>query len=227
MMYLIKHEVNSLKVIFLAIYILVLSSCANLDTNRIAPGYSDAYKALKEYFLDDKKFISNQLISQIPYASMKVKIGRGQQGLLILESKTKFKEYWVSADNVYLEIEQGRIVASKGLENNLRENINQINFKELLRAKKFDSIVYSSFDFPRLNNLKLKSNIKVIGKQSINLFSGTKELTLIEEVLINDYLGWSVLNKYWVDDSGYCWKSEQNISPLLPTFYLEVAKKPA
>ena len=52
-------------------------------------------------------------------------------------------------------------------------------------------------------------------------------LSLIEEDLKNEYLGWSVTNKYWLDDEGYVWKSIQHISPKLPPFIIEVTKKPA
>jgi len=52
-------------------------------------------------------------------------------------------------------------------------------------------------------------------------------LNLIEEVTLNKYLGWEVSNLYWMDDEGFIWKSEQNISPKLPTVYIEVTKKPS
>ena len=207
--------------------ILTLSNCSSLDTSRIAPGYVDAYKSIRDYFSSDGEEIPVNIINKIPYASIKLSIGRGSEGLLILESKTESNEYWVSADEVILEINDGRIVATKGLMNNLRESINQITLKEILNEQQFKSLIYLSFDEPKLNNLKLESNMRVIGKENIRLFSGTKELTLIIEEIKSEHLGWTVQNKYWVDENGYCWKSEQNISPLLPTFYIEVAKKPA
>ena len=207
--------------------ILTLSNCSSLDTSRIAPGYVDAYKSIRDYFSSDGEEIPVNIINKIPYASIKLSIGRGSEGLLILESKTESNEYWVSADEVILEINDGRIVATKGLMNNLRESINQITLKEILNEQQFKSLIYLSFDEPKLNNLKLESNMRVIGKENIRLFSGTKELILIIEEIKSEHLGWTVQNKYWVDENGYCWKSEQNISPLLPTFYIEVAKKPA
>lgn len=206
---------------------MILASCSLLESNRIAPGYLDAYKALNEYFLSDKEFIADNIIAKIPYASLKLRIGNGEEGLLILQSKNKSNEYWVSADQVYLQIRQGRIIATDGLINNLKENINLIKFKDISPITRLETFIYQSYDQPKLNNLRLKSVLRNKGKETIDLFSGSKELTLIEEEISNDYLGWKALNKYWIDESGYCWKSEQNISPLLPTFYLEVAKKPA
>jgi hypothetical protein len=215
------------KIIPITVFSITLVSCSLLETNRIAPGYIEAYKALNDYFFSDKKFIVNSAISQIPYASLKLRIGSGEEGLLILQSKNKYNEYWVSADQIYVQIRQGRIIATDGLINNLKGNINLAKLQNLLLATSLETFIYLSYDEPELNNLRVKSILTNRGKETISLFSGLKELTLIEEELSNDYLGWKVLNKYWIDESGYCWKSEQNISPLLPTFYLEVAKKPA
>ena len=222
-MYLNKN--NTLIKIFVASA--TISSCSMLDTNRIAPGYIEAYGALSEYFSSSYNQIDDDIISRIPYASMRLRIGKGDEGLLILESRNLLNEYWVSADEVFLQIEDGRIVATKGLENNLIDNVNQIDLKALLSVKQFKTLVYMSYDQPALNNLKLDSSITVVGKEEVKLFSGLKTLTLIQEELSNDFLGWKVTNKYWIDEEGYCWKSQQNISPLLPTFYIEIAKKPA
>jgi hypothetical protein len=53
-----------------------------------------------------------------------------------------------------------------------------------------------------------------------------KNLRLIEETVTSSEIAWSEINQYWVDESNFVWKSEQNISPRLPTIYYEVTKKP-
>jgi hypothetical protein len=65
---------------------------------------------------------------------------------------------------------------------------------------------------------------KKLGKKEVSLLNGKMMLNLIEEVTFNKYLGWEVSNLYWMDDEGFIWKSEQNISPKLPTIYIEVTK---
>ena len=49
--------------------------------------------------------------------------------------------------------------------------------------------------------------------------------SLIEERITNSFIGWSEVNKFWVDDNNFVWKSEQFISPKLPRFSIEVTKK--
>ena len=50
---------------------------------------------------------------------------------------------------------------------------------------------------------------------------------LIEEKLESKIINWNAINKYWIDESNFVWKSEQHISPRLPVFLLEVTKKPS
>ena len=92
-----------------------LYSCG-LDTSRIAPGYIEAFKTIKNTVItQENEFITPDIIENIPYASMTLKIGRGVPGLVILESFDDGIETWVSADGVYLLIEEGRIIKTAGL----------------------------------------------------------------------------------------------------------------
>ena len=88
-------------------------------------------------------------------------------------------------------------------------------------------INYYSYENPVLNLLEVKTLVTRIGVESVELITGQKDLILFEEVVENEYLGWKRLNKFWVDDSGFVWKSEQHISPKLPKFVIEITKKPS
>ena len=209
------------------ISLLILSACSVIDQNRVAPGYFQAYEAIKNYFIGyENTEITPELIKNIPYASATIQIGNGPLGLMILESKNNFKEVWVTADEVYLEIRDGRIFKTQGLLNNL---VDFRTIKEVLDLETEEKIYtsYYSYDLPALTNLKTKVRLKKQGKKLINLLNQTLELTLITEEINNNYLGWNVLNKYWLDDDGYIWKSEQHISPKLPAFKIEVTKRPS
>jgi len=65
---------------------IVLASCAIIDTNRIAPGYAEAFSSIKQLILGAENNIPPEVIQNIPYASMLVKIGKGPSALMILES---------------------------------------------------------------------------------------------------------------------------------------------
>ena len=76
----------SRKLISLIICLSVLHSCS-LDTSRIAPGYVEAFRTIKNTLItQENKLITPEIIDSIPYASMTLRIGRGAPGLVILES---------------------------------------------------------------------------------------------------------------------------------------------
>ena len=75
---------NNKKTLSIAIIIIFCYGCSSIKSN-IAPGYSDAYKLLKNYLYGTLDNIDKNIIENIPYASMKLRIGKGSTGLLILE----------------------------------------------------------------------------------------------------------------------------------------------
>ena len=211
----------------LAILFIILSGCASFDTNRIAPGYIEAYKAIKKtYFQDNKLDLSPDEIKAIPYASALLRIGKGSEGLIILESLNGDEETWVSADGLFLVINKGRIIKTAGLTHNL------INFKssiDLTAGSNLNSKYYQyySYDEPSLNDLRIKSEMFDRGLRNVILFDREKKLRLIEENINSEIHGWSFTNKYWLNETGFVVKSKQKISPKLPFFELEITKKPA
>ncbi len=220
-----------LRFYLLIIFNLILQSCS-LDSidRRIAPGYVEAFRTIKNSFIDlDNELITPELIENIPYASLTLKIGRGAPGLLILESVDGNKQTWVSADGVYLVLEKGRIIKTAGLFNNL------VNFKtakkdfaDLMDSKSFETLInYYSYDVPELNDLRVVAKRQFIQMEQVKLLSFEKSLHLIDENISNDFIGWKRQNKFWIDDENFIWKSEQFISPKLPKFQIEITKKPA
>ncbi len=199
-------------------FLLILSGCTSVDLgNKIAPGYVEAFVSIQRaIFGYESEIISKELIYEIPYASMVTKIGKGPNGLMILESLKNQEQLWISADNVYFKIIKGRIVATSGLENNLT---NLVISKEISNYHLIDEGLtykhYFSYDDPEVFFLEVEATYKKLGLELVNLFDRSIELELVEEELNNKYLGWKVINRYWIDSEGYIWKSEQNISPKL------------
>jgi len=209
--------------------LLLLYGCSIIDTKNIAPGYVEAFKTINSLlFGSNNNLITSELIDKIPYASSILKIGKGAPGLIILESLDGEKQTWVSADSVFMVMVDGRIIKTSGLINNLTRYASP--FRKNVPLSFYvnnDPISYYSYDLPLLIDLKVKSRIKMVGKEKVTLINQEKTLMLIEEYIENEYLGWKVTNKFWVDDNNFVWKSVQHISPKLPPFYIEVTKKPA
>ena len=213
---------------YVLIFSLFVASCASIGS--VAPGYVEAFKTIKGLIVGyENEQITSDLIKNIPYASSILKIGKGAPGLIILESKEEEQETWVSSDGIYLVFKEGRIVKTSGFFNNL---INfksvETNFASLMDANESESLVYYySYDDPRLIDMRVQASRRFVAKEKVQLLDREEELNLIEEQIVNHYLGWEVTNKFWIDDDMFVWKSEQYISPKLPKFYIEVTKKPA
>ncbi|MDC0509567.1 YjbF family lipoprotein [Gammaproteobacteria bacterium] len=208
------------------ILISFLTSCSSLGVNNIAPGYVEAFGVIKKAVFGVENEIDPNVISSIPYASMLVKIGKGPEALMILESIYDDKYTWVSADGVYLVTRNGRIIQTQGLPNNLMNIMHpEINWTDN-EFEKVDFVSYYSFEKPLLNNLKVMSSFRVGDIHDKKLSLVNLRLQKIEESLYSKEVNWSELNEYWTDEKGYVWLSRQSISPKLPPIYYEVTKKP-
>lgn len=209
--------------------IVVVSGCSYVQVNNIAPGYLDTFKSIKNALVGfEDNIITQQLVDQIPYASLTLKIGKGPKGLMILESVRDKENTWISADSIYLVEKNGRIIKTEGLENNLKTVIiPSFSFKEVMEGALENLNAYYSYSNPELNNLELKFSYFIQGKEKVTILDKKLDLTLINEEVRNDYLGWHFTNQYWVDEKFFVWKSIQNISPLIPEFNIEVTKKPS
>lgn len=215
-----------MKKLILILLFFSVYSCSTTDSNRIAPGYTEAFKTLRNAFFGYEQNIDPALIEKIPYASMLVRIGRGPQSLMILESILRGQYVWVSADGVYLVTKDGRIIRSSGLPNNLlRIESSSFSWEDIIYADQ-SYISYYSFLNPSLNNLKVKSSSRLAGTTIEDLVFEDKELRLIVENVVSETIGWNKENKFWVDETGFVWKSIQHISPKLPPIYIEITKRP-
>lgn len=215
-----------MKIITTIFMLAFISSCASIDTNRIAPGYSQAFSSISKLLFGYNQKIDPELISAIPYASMLVTIGKGPSALMILESINNENFTWVSSDGVYLVINKGRIIQTYGLPNNLTERIlNDSNWNDKVKNE-LDFISYNSYSSPTLNNLKVNSRFTHRGTEEVQTIFGKKTLKLIEETITSYEVGWHRTNRYWLDDKNYVWKSTQYVSPKLPEIHFEVTKKP-
>ena len=217
------------KRIYVLIFSLFTVSCASISQS-VAPGYVEAIKTIKGLIVGyENELITPTLVKNIPYASSILKIGKGAPGLIILENKGKEKETWVSEDGIYLVFEEGRVVQTSGFFNNLT-NFKSVknNFASLMDTNETQFLIYYySYDSPELINMRVEASRRFVRKEKVKLLNREEELYLIEERIVNEYIGWKVINKFWVDNDMFVWKSEQYISPKLPKFYIEVTKKPA
>ena len=210
--------------------IIVLAGCSALPPN-VAGNFNQTFKAFSALIYGYEDYPINQaLIDEIPYATLRMKIGKGPAGLLILESIDQDKYTWVSADNIYITTRGGRIIRAEGLNNNLVDFVSsEPSFKELMYGDYIQSqFRMISLDNPSVFNMKLKVSYKRVGFEEVIILDKKRELILIEETIENSYIRWKYNNKYWVDkNTGYVWQSIQEIAPDIPPIFIQITKKPS
>ena len=91
----------------------------------------------------------------------------------------------------------------------------------------FFASYYMSFSDPIVRNLKFQAKFQKKGRVLTELLNQEIFLTLFEEKITSSELGWTIINRYWIDDKSFIWKSEQSISPKVPKIFIEVTKKPS
>jgi len=213
------------KILFL-FSIVSLISCSSLNNGKIAPGYFQAFESMTNLIFGYDNQIDPQIIENIPYASIKVRIGNGPEALMILQRVNGDEYTWVSADEVYLVVKNGKIIKTQGLPNNLFEKLTTFRGWKDITDKDEVFISYSSFRNPVLNNLEVSSKYSNEGKTELQLTFVKKELLLINERILAESIGWKKTNSYWLDENNFVWKSKQHISPRLPPIHYEITKKP-
>lgn len=214
--------------LFLTLTVLSCSSFRSSLSNNVAPGYGQAFEAIRgALFGFENTLVTRDLVDTIPYASMMVKIGKGAPALMILESINKNETNWISADNVYFRLNKGKIIQTSGLLNNLVRVESPHYSSDLTRRIEGEYYFYYSYDKPKADNIRLTVSREIKQLENVNILGKEMKLLLVEEELINRYLGWKIKNKYWIDEQGFAWKSIQTISPKIPQIEISITKKPS
>ena len=227
-----KYSTNKLIFSLLIFLQFVFSSCASINMERISPSFNSAFDAIKGALIGypDPVF-TGEIINSIPYASAMLKIGKGSNGLIILESVSNTKYTWVSQDKVFIVIQDGRIIETEGLFNNLT-NLTRpdLSFEDFVGGSPNVStnyFFYYSYDKPFLLDLRVSATLVNKGYQKVEILGQTRNLLLLEETISNKQIRWEKKNLFWIDPSDhFVWKSIQHISPKLPPFILQVTKRP-
>ena len=128
--------------ITLFILVILLSSCGAKQNSIINP-VSDWFKSniwvnsFTKVLLGYPDYpITREMVEGIPYASLRIKIGKGPAGLMILQEIKDDNYSYVSQDSVLIKIKKGRIIRTSRLNNNLVDYYydNDPEFKKLIKG---------------------------------------------------------------------------------------------
>ena len=123
----LMNNINRVAKIFCLLFL--ISSCSR--DLYISQSYSVAFSNIIKEFYGDESFITQELVNSIPYASSSISF-EGKESLIILESINDGKYIWVSADNKTFFTQNGRVISTIGLLNDLYKiEMPEINFDDI------------------------------------------------------------------------------------------------
>ena len=242
---------NYKKAFYISILLSLLASCsANPIKNAVEPIsdiirenlWINAFQTLIYGYPDYP--LTREQVEAIPYASMRVKIGKGPAGLMILQKKEDQTYSWVSKDAILFQIKHGRIIRTSGLTNDLTDYyytndlpfkylINQTQIKDNIQEKRKRRISKKVLNFfptktsklptssrsislsnPHVRALEVLVSLETVGKESISILDREYETILFKETVTNKTISWSHENLFWVDP--FTGKVRKSIQQIAP-----------
>ena len=193
--------------------LLVLSSCSFIDYGQLPATIKDSIYG-KDIIIDDEFYNAQK------YSFAKIRIGKSIVAIAVLASASKEKYVWISQDGARIHTNNGRIVKTVGLQNNVStlDGSQDIKFTSFINYK--PSMLY------RRNTLLELSNPNAIIAQEFTLTEKGIDSKYFNSMLYTEdftsgKLAFSGTNYYWVDPKGRVIKTEQFIHPSLPKVVIE------
>lgn len=181
--------------------------------------------------LEEAPSITLEQASQIPYASIGYRIGGSQEYILVLASTIAGSLLWTAADHRALLTANGRVTRSAGFDWNLAEtSFSQPDpVQSGLQQMTTNVLLVRTFDLRDVDRfgVSVQSTFTPAGKTKISILGASLDVLEVHEDCHCDDLDWNFQNIFWVDaDSGFVWRSVQNIHPNLSALTIEVLRPP-
>ena len=176
--------------------------------------------------------LSRKFISDLPYATMQARIGRGPQVLIVLVEKRNANLVWVTGDNILIVTRAGRVVTVVGIDHSITETAylspdplsdaphkitGPVNFARTVSTDTKDRISYT-----------VDSVIEPLGEERITILDLNFDTIKLRERNETRYANWAFENFYWVDrNTGLVWRSQQYISREFRPMALDTLKPAA
>jgi hypothetical protein len=188
------------------------------STARLALGGAAAVPVTKDY------------ITNLPYASIGARIGRGQRAMLVLGRYDGADRHWISADRAVLVTRNGRLVRTFGVGVDLRETLGLEGDPVAAATLAFDGTHRRAVDagLPLQYGIIVESTFEVMGRRTIEILDTSFDTLWVRERNEAQAVRWRFDNEFWFDfQSGYVWKSRQHFAPDVPPVEIEVYKRDA
>lgn len=209
----------------MAAAVLTLSACSSEGN----VGWRQIYDAAKMGFSADAGGITLQQASAIPYASIAVRVGDGPEQMLVLAADMQSGRLWTSSAHIALSTRGGRIVRTSGFAHNLSGSVGGEALSDFADPDAHPRDIPRQVDLRDLNlfSVVLQCRIQSRGRDPVTILGAQIKTHRVEETCRSERPDWSFTDIFWMDDSGFVWKSVQHVHPDLDPVEIEILRPPA
>ena len=174
--------------------------------------------------------VTRDQIRQIPYASIRAKVGNGQRSVLVLYRYDGPDLHWMSADRVAFTTRAGRLVKTAGLPANLRSSTVLDGDPVAVGLNRLEGPVRKTrivdIEPGARYGIPIESTLEPEAEETIEILERTYDTVRVRERCVAPLLDWSFDNVYWAERSnGFVWRSTQFFVPEFDPVEIEILKK--
>ena len=194
--------------------------------------YENAYTTGANYF-NPKPFVLTQEIINSPYAMQLVRHQNSHAVLVLSFVDQDARLSWVDSNGDGFTTIDGKIIASRGLKNDL-EIIDPPRLKEVYLSlinghnQPHEHISAYRLSSPPTAYLEMKHSFKILETKDKTILrrinNAEVKYKLIQELVSVPAIRWEAENYYWIDHSGAVLKSKQELAPNMEKYFLEILK---
>lgn len=203
------------------------AALAGCGDSQIAKTVVDAYRLTVIGHPDIQ--IDRDTVTNLQFASIAAKIGKGPRSLLILWRIERNDLHWLSADGAAVITRHGRVVKTAGFPENLTDTRSPMRDPVALGLHKSANLGrfgrQIDLDGPARYGVHVESTFEPLGPQQISIVGIDFDTVVVRERCTAKRLNWSFTNDYWVDPvDGFVWRSQQTIARGFPPITIDILK---
>lgn len=194
--------------------IILISSFSNIPLSY----YKSSYEALRESLLKlDSVELNETYMKEKKFPILKLRFGSSRSIILVLVDETDEIKRWISADKIFIYTYKGKVIETKGMQNDFK--INDYSFPNQITdgSKYIDTYIIDFFE-PKLLNQYAMSTFEVMESKKIDHpVKGRDPISAsrVKETVEIDGINLRYKNVFYFNSEGKLLRTEQKIHPFL------------
>ncbi len=194
--------------------IILISSCSNIPLSY----YKSSYEALRESLLKlDSVELNETYMKEKKFPILKLRFGSSRSIILVLVDETDEIKRWISADKIFIYTYKGKVIETKGMQNDFK--INDYSFPNQITdgSKYIDTYIIDFFEPKLLNQYAISTFEMMESKKIDHPVEGRNRIdaSRVAETVQIDGINVRYKNIFYFNSEGKLLRTEQKIHPFL------------